>query len=345
VSSIDNRNACSSIRAENPEDVSTSLNPWCQAFLDAFDPQTGYARNFKAPEAKEKVSNFKNKVINTIWPHFLNTAIKNKRDEQLSPMLIMMKNHSRLYNAAVEHEKIKAQSAATHSRNYSAIEQHMGVAPSANGNAPNTSLVLESVAQGGGRPPTQAAESFARTPSNRPRSGIGGYATSAYDGSSSFAGIAGNLLREILQPVQPAGLGEQVPTAITPAAIQPPPSKKAKIPHRIKFIRDKFSTEVVCHDSTKKLQDLKHSCTEAKTDMVFRFPRETNAKLKAKTNVLKVLIGDDFEQEYDIAKHYTVQMVIDLLSPTARETTPIKIEVRVVEVKNEDEDGETYNSE
>jgi hypothetical protein len=95
VSSIDNRNACSSIRAENPEDVSTSLNPWCQAFLDAFDPQTGYARNFKAPEAKEKVSNFKNKVINTIWPHFLNTAIKNKRDEQLSPMLIMMKNHSR----------------------------------------------------------------------------------------------------------------------------------------------------------------------------------------------------------------------------------------------------------
>jgi hypothetical protein len=38
-------------------------------------------------------------------------------------------------------------------------------------------------------------------------------------------------------------------------------------------------------------------------------------------------------------------MVIDLLSPTARETTPIKIEVRVVEVKNEDEDGETYNSE
>jgi hypothetical protein len=144
-----------------------------------------------------------------------------------------------------------------------------------------------------------------------------------------------------LQPV----LGEQVPTAITPAAIQPPPSKKAKIPHRIKFIQDKFSTEVVCHDSTKKLQDLKHSCTEAKTDMVFRFPRETNAKLKAKTNVLKVLIGDDFEQEYDIAKHYTVQMVIDLLSPTARETTPIKIEVRVVEVKNEDEDGETYNSE
>jgi hypothetical protein len=182
----------------------TSLNPWCQAFLDAFDPQTGYARNFKAPEAKEKVSNFKNKVINTIWPHFLNTAIKNKWDEQLSPMLIMMKNHSRLYNAAVEHEKIKAQSAATHSLNYSAIEQHMGVAPSANGNAPNTSLVLESVAQGGGRPPTQAAESFARTPSNRPRSGIGGYATSAYDRSSSFAGIAGNLLREILQPVQPA---------------------------------------------------------------------------------------------------------------------------------------------
>jgi hypothetical protein len=80
-------------------------------------------------------------------------------------------------------------------------------------------------------------------------------------------------------------------------------------------------------------------------EMVFRFPRETNAKLKAKKNVLKVLIGDDFEQEYDIAKHYTVQMVIDLPSPTARETTPIKIEVRVVEVKNEDEDGEMYNSE
>jgi hypothetical protein len=148
----------------------------------------------------------------------------------------MMKNHSHLYNAAVEHEKIKAQSAATHSQNYSTIKQHMGVAPSANGNAPNTSLVLESVAQGGGRTPTQAAESFARTPSNRPQSGIGGYATSVYDRSLSFAGIAGNLLHEILQPVQPAVLGEQVPTAITPAAIQPPPSKKAKIPHRIKFI-------------------------------------------------------------------------------------------------------------
>jgi hypothetical protein len=53
VSSIDNCNACSSIRAENFEDISTSLNPWCQAFLDAFDPQTRYAQNFKAPEAKQ----------------------------------------------------------------------------------------------------------------------------------------------------------------------------------------------------------------------------------------------------------------------------------------------------
>ena len=287
------------------------------------------------------MSNFKGKVVKNIWPHFLETVIKNKRDEELSPMLLTMKNHTRLYSAAVEHEKTKAQSVATHRRNYSAIEQHMGVAPSSNGNGPNTSLLLECVPQGGGRPSTQAAESFDRTPSNR--SGVGGYGTSAYDGSSNFAGFADSIMRDILKPVQPPI--EQVPAAVTPAAIQPPPSKKAKIPHRIKFIRDKFSTEVVCYDSTKKIQDLKHSCTEAKTDMVFRFPRETNAKLKAKTNVLKVLIGDDFEQEYDIAKHYTVQMVLDLLSPTARETIPIKIEIRVVQVKNEDEDGETYNSE
>ena len=61
---------------------------------------------------------------------------------------------------------------------------------------------------------------------------------------------------------------------------------------------------------------------------------------------MKVLIGDEgFEQEYAIVKHCTLEEVLDLLSPAAKETTPLKMEIRVEQVKSEVDDGETYNSE
>lgn len=311
-------------------------------FEDAFNERVGFANDYKVPAAKDKVSNFKGKVVNQIWPHFHHKIIKNKREQELTPNLRMMKNHMRLYQEAVDREKAKAQDAAAHRRNYASIEEHMGVAPSSNTNAPNTSLVLEPVAQGRS---TQGAGSLFQTPSvGVAHRGIGGYAPSvAYDGNSSFS----SLIQSILQP---AALCEQVTTtaAVTPAAAATqPPTKKTKVSRRIKFIRQEFSTEVVSNGDSKTIKDLKHACTDAQTDRVFRFPHATNVDLKAKKAVLKVKIGDEFEQEYDIVKQYTVEEILNLLSQTARETIPITMEIKVVKVQNENDEEvlETYDSE
>lgn len=70
VQSMDNHNAASFTKAENPKNGATSTNGWYLTFYDLFHPITGKARQFKTTESSDRISNFKGKVVNQIWPEF-----------------------------------------------------------------------------------------------------------------------------------------------------------------------------------------------------------------------------------------------------------------------------------
>jgi hypothetical protein len=232
------------------------------------------------------------------------------------------------------------------------IEQSYGVAPTSGQATPNTSLILESVnpsnatIQANRQPPAIATPAVSGTGAR----GIGGYTLTPGQGftMSPFENLLFGMANHILSPLQPsAASGGNQHAVVTPAE---PPRKRANF-IRFKFLRndgnDTYSTEISTSSSDQTLKDLKHLvCSSVKTDQVFKFDPSVIADLVSKKKLLSVNIGGEWEQEYDMVKMYTVDELLQGLSPTASHANPITLEFKLVDITSlcGDIEMETYDS-
>lgn len=332
VQSIDNNNACSFTKAENAKDGAPSRNGWWLVFRDMFNPINGLARGFKTPESSDRVSNFKGKVVNQIWPQFLKIT-KNKSDRDLSLVEKMCKEHIRRYKKEVERAELSKKAKATQQRNFGRIEASLGAAPPRNDAGPNTTLFLEPIpgsttSQGTtGVPPTTPHQGGAST-------GLGGYSPTVPGAvPSPFDSMALKLISSIGGMFASAGNDtghEPSPSRVTPV----PPSKKSKVTH-LRFIRQEHSTIMGVLDLQEKIKSIKHRCAMKATDKVFKFPvaeqRELKEELAAGTKCLEVTIGGELTLDYEEIKNVTIMQTLALLSEDTSHCNPITFEFRIVD--------------
>jgi hypothetical protein len=334
VTSIDNHNACAFVKAENTKGGAPSSNGWWLVFRDMFNPALGVARQFKTPESSDRVSNFKGKIVNQIWPQFIE-SIKDKPSNELSMVERTCKEHIRRYKKEVQGARLAKKARAAQQRNFERVEASLGAAPPTHGTGPNTSLFLEPV-PGSSRPQAQGA-SFVVPPTTTPHAGastgLGGYPPTpgTVPPQSPFDSLALQFMSGIggmFAAVNPGH--DETPSRVTPV----PPSKKPKITH-VELTRDNHSTIVGVRNLEETLKSLKHRCATKPTDMVFKFPRAEQEQLKeelaAGTKCWQVTVAGEITLDWDELKNVSIMDTLELLSERASHCNPIPFQFRIVE--------------
>lgn len=322
VDAVDASGACSFPKAENSAE---SNNGWSKLVDAVFGPNQFGSSKYKTPTAGEKVSNFKDKIVNKVWLEF-EDKIKGKSEQDLTSHEKMCRNHIRLYRKALQDSKNKAESKAANHRNSERIELAMGMTP-ARGTTPNTSLHLEPIPQGGGQSSMAATASASAAASAR--RGVGGYLSyGPSTGASTFEDILCATSTGLLGPL----IGGLATTSGEAAAVTPfaPPVKSARIARLFEFKREKYTTQIIATKNTQTMQDLKRICAKKAEDRVFKLDSVDVAALKSKLKVFMVVIGGgEIEQEYNDVKGLTVDEILGLLSAENSHSNCITLEFKM----------------
>lgn len=143
VHAIDHYGAFMYPRASN-EDITN--NKWARLFHAAYHDDTGFARDFRCPTTKDRVSNFKNKIVDRIWPEIKKEIDKKKaarkpisQQEALSEMHMTV--YGRMKKQAEQTNASKTVGAKRLQAQMQNVEDGYGLAPTSSGS--NDSLLLQ----------------------------------------------------------------------------------------------------------------------------------------------------------------------------------------------------------